>query len=255
MSDGKPLVEMVSINKSFGGVQAVDDVSLEVLPGQVVGLLGHNGAGKSTLIKILAGAYRADSGTIRIDGQEIRIANPNDARAHGIETIYQNLALADNLDAAGNLFLGREKRWLGVFCDRRWMRAETAQICGQINPRFTNLTAPVRNLSGGQRQSIAIARAIYFNAKLLIMDEPTAALGPGETRQVKELIQTLKARGVGVLLISHDIEDVFEVADDLVVMAGGRVVGRRKTHEVTRNEILSLIILGSPGDASPPRAP
>jgi D-xylose transport system ATP-binding protein len=252
-----PLVELVGINKSFGGVQAVDNVSLQVFPGQVVGLLGHNGAGKSTLIKILSGAFKADSGAISVSGNPVKIANPNDARNHGIETIYQNLALADNLDASGNLFLGREKRRLKFFADRQLMRSETAEICRQINPRFTNLTTPVRNLSGGQRQSVAIARAVYFNAKLLIMDEPTAALGPGETKHVKELIQTLKARGVGILLISHDIDDVFEAADELVVMAGGRVVGRRKTSDATRNEILSLIIMGPdalPGQQQQPPA-
>ncbi|MBO9195105.1 sugar ABC transporter ATP-binding protein [Rhizobium sp. 16-449-1b] len=239
-----PLVEMRGISKAFGGVQAVDDVSLTVGRGEVVGLLGHNGAGKSTLIKILAGAYVADSGEIKVNGDTAPIADPMDAKAHGIETIYQNLALADNLDAVGNLFLGREIRKYGWMMDRKAMKDATATVCAQVNPRFKNLTVPVRYLSGGQRQSIAIARAIYFNAKVIIMDEPTAALGPGETALVKELVHRLKAQGVGVILISHDIEDVFELADRLVVMAAGRVVGNLKTEEATRKQVLSLIIMG-----------
>lgn len=246
----QPIVEMLNVSKAFGGVQAVDDVSLAIAPGEVVGLLGHNGAGKSTLIKMLAGAYPLDSGEIRIDGRPVSIRSPRDAKEHGIETIYQTLALADNLDAVGNLFLGREIRHAGLFLDRKKMLAKAHEVCAQINPRFTNLTAPARNLSGGQRQSIAIARAVYFNAKVIIMDEPTAALGPGETAQVKELVERLKARGVGIVLISHDIEDVFELADRMVVMAGGRVVGRVDTKDATREQILSMIILGSASPAA-----
>ncbi len=240
-----PLVELSGISKAFGGVQAVDNVSLTVNPGEVVGLLGHNGAGKSTLIRILSGAHAADSGTIRVQNRAAVIDSPKAAKDHGIETIYQTLALADNLDAVANLFLGREKRRFGLFTDRRAMLRDTVEICGQINPRFTALQTPVRNLSGGQRQTIAIARAVYFNARVLIMDEPTAALGPGETALVKDLILQLKRKGVGIILISHDIEDVFDLADRLVVMAGGRVVGRLETATATREQVLSLIIMGT----------
>lgn len=241
----QPLIELQSVSKAFGGVQAVDDASLTVYPGEVVGLLGHNGAGKSTLIRILSGAYVADSGRILVEGEEKTISSPKDAKELGIETIYQTLALADNLDAVANLFLGREKRKFGIFNDRPAMVRDTVEICGQINPRFKNLQTPVRNLSGGQRQTIAIARAVYFNARVLIMDEPTAALGPGETAMVKELIAQLKRKGVGIILISHDIDDVFDLADRMVVMAAGRVVGRLNTAEATREQVLSLIIMGA----------
>jgi D-xylose transport system ATP-binding protein len=247
----EPLIELQSISKAFGGVQAVDDASLTVYPGEVVGLLGHNGAGKSTLIRILSGAYVADSGRILVGGEEKAISSPKDAKELGIETIYQTLALADNLDAVANLFLGREKRRFGIFSDRPAMVRDTRDICRQINPRFTNLQTPVRNLSGGQRQTIAIARAVYFNARVLIMDEPTAALGPGETAMVKELIEQLKRKGVGIILISHDIDDVFDLADRMVVMAAGRVVGRLTTSETTREQVLSLIIMGAETKVQP----
>ena len=247
----QPLIELQGISKAFGGVQAVDDASLTVYPGEVVGLLGHNGAGKSTLIRILSGAYVADSGRIVVGGEEKAISSPKDAKELGIETIYQTLALADNLDAVANLFLGREKRKFGIFNDRPAMVRDAVEICGQINPRFKNLQTPVRNLSGGQRQTIAIARAVYFNARVLIMDEPTAALGPGETAMVKELIQQLKRKGVGIILISHDIDDVFDLADRMVVMAAGRVVGRINTAEATREQVLSLIIMGAETKTQP----
>jgi D-xylose transport system ATP-binding protein len=246
----EPLVQMSDVSVAFGGVQAVDGVSLDVYPGEVVGLLGHNGAGKSTLIKILAGAQRRDSGEIRINGRPAHIESPKDAKDLGIETIYQNLALADNLDAVANLFLGREIRRFGLLNNRSAMRSAAREVFRQINPRFVNITVPVRNLSGGQRQSIAIARALHFNAQVLIMDEPTAALGPSETALFKEIVTRLKAQGVGIILISHDIHDVFEVADRLVVMTDGRVVGRLTTAEATKEEVLSLIILGKVEEAA-----
>ncbi|MCP4819165.1 MAG: sugar ABC transporter ATP-binding protein, partial [Shimia sp.] len=201
---------MKDICISFGGVHAVDHVSVDLQPGEVVGLLGHNGAGKSTLIKILSGAYQADSGEIRINGDKVEIHNPRDARALNIETIYQTLALADNLDAASNLFLGRELVTPFGLVDDDAMEAECRKIMGKLNPNFAKFNEPVSALSGGQRQSVAIARAVYFDAKILIMDEPTAALGPHETQMVSELIQQLKAQGIGIFLISHDIHDVLE---------------------------------------------
>lgn len=250
MSTSAPLVEMVDVSVAFGGLQAVDGVSLHVYPGEVVGLLGHNGAGKSTLIRMLSGAQRRDSGEIRLNGQPVHIESPKDAKDLGIETIYQNLALADNLDAVSNLFLGRELRRFGFFQNRTAMRQAAAGVFAQINPRFVNITEPVRNLSGGQRQSIAIARALHFQAQVLIMDEPTAALGPSETALFKEIVAHLKTQGVGIILISHDIHDVFEVADRLVVMTDGRVVGRLTTADATKEEVLSLIILGKVEEAA-----
>jgi D-xylose transport system ATP-binding protein len=239
-----PLVEMNDIQVSFGGIRAVDHVSVDLYPGEVVGLLGHNGAGKTTLIKVLSGAYRADGGEIRIDGQRAQIANPRDARSYNIETIYQTLALADNLDAASNLFLGREiVTPLGLVNDDA-MEAETRKIMARLNPNFTKFSAPVAALSGGQRQSVAIARAVYFNARILIMDEPMAALGPQETQMVAELIQQLKTEGIGIFLISHDIHDVMDLCDRVSVMKNGRLVGTVRVDEVTDDEILSMIILG-----------
>lgn len=245
-----PLVEMIDVSVAFGGVQAVDGVSLELHPGEVVGLLGHNGAGKSTLIKILSGVQRRDSGEIRVNGIPATVADPKDAKDLGIETIYQDLALAENLDAVANLFLGREIRRFGFFHRRPRMRAAAREVLAQINPRFVNVTQPVRDLSGGQRQSIAIARAVYFNARVLVMDEPTAALGPSETKLFKELILRLKSQGVGIILISHDIHDVFDLADRLVVMTDGHVVGRLTTADTTKQEVLSLIILGKIEEAA-----
>lgn len=245
MRAAQPLVAMRGMSISFGGIRAVDDVSLDLHPGEVVGLLGHNGAGKSTFIKMLSGAYRPDAGEIRIDGQAVTINSPRDARRHGIETIYQTLALADNLDAAANLFLGRELRTAWGTLDDVAMEAETRQVMARLNPHFVKFKEPVRALSGGQRQAVAIARAIHFNARILIMDEPTAALGPQETKQVADLILQLKREGIGIFLISHDIHDVFDLADRVAVMKNGRMVGTAPTRAVTKDQVLEMIILGT----------
>ena len=239
-----PLVEMRDICISFGGVRAVDQVNVDLYAGEVVGLLGHNGAGKSTLIKILSGAYQADSGEIRINGELADINNPRDARRYNIETIYQTLALADNLDAASNLFLGRELVTSLGLVDDAAMEAETRAIMARLNPNFQKFPDPVSALSGGQRQSVAIARAVYFDARILIMDEPMAALGPHETRMVAELIGQLKAEGIGIFLISHDIHDVMQLCDRASVMKNGRLVGTVEMGDVTDDELLSMIILG-----------
>ncbi len=244
-----PLVEMRDINVAFGGVQAVDNVSIDLHAGEVVGLLGHNGAGKSTLIKVLSGAYQADSGAILINGVPATIRNPRDARAYNIETIYQTLALADNLDAASNLFLGRELVTPFGLVDDDAMEAETRKIMGRLNSNFQKFAAPVKALSGGQRQSVAIARAVYFNARILIMDEPTAALGPQETKMVSELIQSLKKEGIGIFLISHDIHDVIDLCDRASVMKNGKLVGTVDVNDVTDDDLLGMIILGKrPGE-------
>jgi len=239
-----PLVEMRNISISFGGVKAVDDVSVDLNGGEVVGLLGHNGAGKSTLIKILSGAYHASHGEIYIDGQKATIRSPRDARSYNIETIYQTLALADNLDASSNLFLGRELVTPLGFVNDDAMEAETRKIMARLNPNFKKFNVPVAALSGGQRQSVAIARAVYFNARILIMDEPTAALGPHETQMVAELIQQLKAQGIGIFLISHDIHDVMELCDRASVMKNGKLVGSVDVKDVTDDDLLGMIILG-----------
>jgi D-xylose transport system ATP-binding protein len=241
---GTPLVEMRDISISFGGIRAVDHVTVDLYPGEVVGLLGHNGAGKSTLIKCLSGAYRMDSGQILINGEPVTISNPRDARKYNIETIYQTLALADNLDAASNLFLGREIVTPMGMVDDAAMEAETRKIMGRLNPNFRKFGAPVSALSGGQRQSVAIARAVYFNAKILIMDEPTAALGPQETQMVAELIEELKRQGLGIFLIDHDVHQVKALCDRAAVMKNGQLVGIVKVDEVTEDDILAMIIAG-----------
>jgi D-xylose transport system ATP-binding protein len=239
-----PLIEMRDISIAFGGIKAVDHASVDLFPGEVVGLLGHNGAGKSTLIKVLSGAYKRDAGQIFIEGKEVAINNPRDAKALGIETIYQTLALADNVDAAANLYLGRELRTPFGTLDDVAMEAECRKVMHRLNPNFRRFKEPVMKLSGGQRQSVAIARAIHFNARILIMDEPTAALGPQETAQVGELIKQLKAEGIGIFLISHDLHDVFDLADRLVVMKNGKVVGTARTTDVDHDEVLGMIIAG-----------
>jgi D-xylose transport system ATP-binding protein len=239
-----PLVEMRNIRVAFGGVHAVEDVSIDLRQGEVVGVVGGNGAGKSTLMRVLSGARPADAGTILVDGQPATIANPRDAKAFGIETIYQTLALADNEDAPANLFLGREltTRW-GTLDDSA-MEDATRKVMGRLNPNFKRFATPVKSLSGGQRQAVAIARAVHFNARILIMDEPTAALGPAETAQVRDLIRQLKNEGIGIFLISHDIHDVFDLSDRISVMYHGRVVGTVNKEHVTPDEVLGMIILG-----------
>ena len=239
-----PLVEMKDISIAFGGLKAVDDASVDLYPGR----------GRRPARPQRRGQVLPDQGAVRrlqarlwhifIDGEEATINNPRDAKHYGIETIYQTLALADNVDAASNLYLGREllTRW-GTLDDAS-MEAEARKVMGRLNPNFRRFKEPVTALSGGQRQSVAIARAIHFNARILIMDEPTAALGPAETAQVGELIKQLKAEGIGIFLISHDIHDVFDLADRVAVMKNGQIVGSGRTQDMTKDEVLGMIILG-----------
>ena len=251
VAERTPLVEMHNINVAFGGVHAVRDVTIDLYAGEVVGLVGGNGAGKSTLIRVLSGAHPADSGEIRINGELKTINNPRDAKAFNIETIYQQLALADNIDAPGNMFLGRElaTRW-GTLDDSA-MENATRKVMGRLNPNFQRFTTPVKSLSGGQRQAVAIARAVHFNARILIMDEPTAALGPAETAQVRDLVRQLKTEGIGIFLISHDIHDVFDLSERVSVMYHGRLVDTVNKADVTADDILGMIILGKkPGEVS-----
>lgn len=246
-----PLVEMRDVNVAFGGVHAVEDVTIDLQAGEVVGLVGGNGAGKSTLMRVLSGAHPADSGEIRIDGKPVVITNPRDAKAYNIETIYQTLALADNIDAPANLFLGRELTTRLGSLDDSSMEAETRKVMGRLNPNFTRFALPVKSLSGGQRQAVAIARAVYFNARILIMDEPTAALGPAETASVRDLIRQLKGEGIGIFLVSHDIHDVFDLSERIAVMYHGRIVDIVNKADVTPDEVLGMIILGKrPTEAS-----
>jgi D-xylose transport system ATP-binding protein len=251
MADQPPLVELRKIRVSFGGVLAVDDVTVDLHAGEVIGLVGGNGAGKSTLMRVLSGAHSSDSGEILIDGKPVTIANPRDAKTHGIETIYQTLALADNIDAPGNMFLGRELLTRDGSLNDAAMESATRNVMRRLNPNFQNFKTAVGWLSGGQRQAVAIARAIHFNARILIMDEPTAALGPAETAQVRTLIQQLKAEGLGIFLISHDIHDVFDLADRISVMLHGKLVGTVNKTEVTTDEVLAMIIMGKlPGQVT-----
>jgi D-xylose transport system ATP-binding protein len=239
-----PLVEMRNINVAFGGVRAVDDATIDLYEGEVVGLVGGNGAGKSTLMRALSGAHPPDTGEIRINGEPQTIGNPRDAKKYNIETIYQTLALADNIDAPGNVFLGRERTTPWGTLDEGAMEDATRKVMGRLNPNFTNFAAPVVSMSGGQRQAVAIARAVHFNARVLIMDEPTAALGPAETEQVRSLIRQLKNEGIGIFLISHDIHDVFDLSDRISVMYHGRIVDTVVKADVTPDEVLGMIILG-----------
>jgi len=244
-----PILRAVELRKQFGGLVAVDGVSLEVEAGEVVGLIGDNGAGKSTLIKMLAGVYRPDAGHLFLNEHEVSFASPQDARDLGIETIYQDLALCENLDAGANIFLGREpsRRVLGVLpaVDRPRMLRESRRILQQLDIRIPGLGRPIRLMSGGQRQAVAIARAVYWNAKLMIMDEPTAALGVPEQRKVLALVRTLREHGVGVIIISHNLQDVLQVADRAIVMRRGRKVGERSIAETSSSDLLGLMV-GAP---------
>jgi ABC-type sugar transport system ATPase subunit len=242
----QPVVRMEGLVKRFGGLTAVDDVSVDVYPGEVVGLVGDNGAGKSTLIKMISGVYRPDGGKIFLGEEEITLSSPMEARHLGIETIYQDLALCENLDAPVNIFLGREpmRRMLGLFSqvDREHMLTESEKVLERLDIAIPNLRRPIRQMSGGQRQAVAIARAVYWNARLMIMDEPTAALGVPEQRKVHELVQTLKSQNVPVIIISHNLQDIFATADRIVVMRRGRKVGDLLAKDTTGDELVSLMV-------------
>jgi D-xylose transport system ATP-binding protein len=247
---GRPLIELTGIEKRFGGVHALKGVDVSVAAGEVVALVGHNGAGKSVLVQIVSGVFQPSAGAIRVRGTPVTFASPTEARLHGIETIFQTLALADNLDAPANFFLGRELRTRFGFLDTPRMRAEAAQALKVLNPEMTDIERPVRQMSGGQRQAIAIGRAIHFDVKLLVMDEPTAALGPSETAQVATLIQRLRDKGIGILLISHDVRDVMRLADRIVVMKGGEIAGQLNARQTTEDAVVDLIVRGRRLDAA-----
>ena len=258
-SDGRPYLSLRGISKHFGGVSALKDIDLDIRAGEVLALVGDNGAGKSTLIKIIAGAYKADEGEIFVEGRKVRIETPADAKHFNIETIYQDLALMDDLELAPNIFIGREIVRGGVgrlirFLNNTKMAEETVRILEKLNIEVPDIKRKVFNLSGGQRQAVAISRAIYFNAKLLIMDEPTAALGVEETRKVYALIRELRQNGIAVIIISHNINEVFDVADKFVVLKTGMLVGVRRKEETSLDEILRMIIAGKAALSSAPAA-
>ncbi len=246
MTDQQPLLKLTDLSKHFGGLVAVDKLSLEIYPGEVVGLVGDNGAGKSTLIKMVSGVYHPDEGKMFLEGEEVSFATPMEARRRGIETIYQDLALCENLDAAVNIFLGREpmRRQLGLLnvVDRKHMLNESQTVLSQLDIHIPNLLRPMRQMSGGQRQAVAIARAVYWNARLMIMDEPTAALAVAEQRKVLDLCRTLRDRRVPVIIISHNMQDVFAVADRIIVMRRGKKVGELIAKATSTDEVVSLMV-------------
>lgn len=246
MENSQLVLRVEEITRRFGGLVAVDQVNLSISSGEVVGLLGDNGAGKSTLIKLISGVYVPDGGRIFFNGVPVHFSSPMEAREHGIETIYQDLALCENLDACQNIFLGREprRRRLGFLpeVDTVYMLAEARKVLEQLDIHIPDLRQPVRSLSGGQRQAVAIARAIYWNARLMIMDEPTAALGVPEQHKVLDLVRALRQRSIPVIIVSHNLQDVFALADRAVVMRRGQKVGERVIGTTTENELVSLMI-------------
>jgi len=243
-----PLLEVRHLSKSFGAVQALKDLSMALHPGEVVALAGDNGAGKTTLIKAVSGVYPPSGGEILLDGRPVRFASPQEARARGIETIYQDLALADNLTIGANIFLGREpmRKALGFIpvLDRRKMAEAARETMALLDFHVSRLDAPVSNFSGGQRQAVAIGRAVFWNARVLIMDEPTAALGVPEQRKVISLIHQLKAQGRGVIFISHNLQDIFAVSDRIIVLRRGVMAGERRISETTHEEVVRLMVGG-----------
>lgn len=246
MSD-QPLVQMLGITKRFGGVTALQDVDLTAYVGEVLAIVGDNGAGKSTLIKILTGVYQPTEGRVLMDGQPLEMASHSDAIANGIDAVYQTLALADHLTPAANMFLGNEltKNVLGIpFLDNKRMKTEAARVLEErLGVRLRSMDVMTESLSGGQRQAVAISRAVYHeDLRLLVMDEPTAALGPQETARTLKLIKALREQGLAVILISHSLDDVFEVADRVHVQRRGRAVGVVKTAESSVQDVLGLIV-------------
>ncbi|MFZ0504732.1 MAG: ATP-binding cassette domain-containing protein [Chthoniobacterales bacterium] len=243
----QPILQVESVSKRFGGVHALENVSMDLFPGEVLALAGDNGAGKSTLIKVISGVPHADEGKIRYNGAEVAFENPQKAREQGIETIYQDLALADNLDVGANVFLGREpmKRVFGLpVLDRKKMSREAADAIRVLDIRINRFDLPLRSMSGGQRQAVAIGRAIHWKAKVLIMDEPTAALGVPEQRKVIALIKSLKQSGVGVIFISHNLIDIFAVSDRIVVLRRGKKVGEAAAQSTNSDEIVRWMVGG-----------
>jgi len=242
------LLEVRNLSKHFGAIRALDNFDMTIHRGEVVALAGDNGAGKTTMIKTISGVFRPTAGEVLLKGEPVVFATPQDARDKGIETIYQDLALADNLSIGANIFLGREpmtRKWgfLPVL-DRKAMREAARETMALLDFHVSRLDAPVSNFSGGQRQAVAIGRAVHWNAQILIMDEPTAALGVPEQRKVLALIRSLKAQGRGIIFISHNLQDIFAVSDRIIVMRRGIKAGERAISETTHDEVVKLMIGG-----------
>lgn len=237
-----PTLSLKDIRKSFGGVTAIQNFSLDLYPGEIVALVGDNGAGKSTLIKIVSGVHKPTDGEISLDGASVSFSDASAARSHGIEVVYQDLALADEQPVYMNMFLGREltKKPFGLL-DKSKMRSETQSLVDQLDVRIPSASSTIRDLSGGQRQGIAIARATHWASKLILLDEPTAALGVAETAKVEELVASLRERNLAILLISHSLDQVFRLSDRICVLRRGEQIGVRKTAETDKNEIIAMI--------------
>jgi ABC-type sugar transport system ATPase subunit len=259
MSDTPPLLELRNLTKSFGSVQALSGVDMEVRSGEVMALVGDNGAGKSTLIKCIAGTHSADSGEIVFEGREVNIHGPKDAGRLGIEVVYQDLALCDNLDVVQNMFLGREVNRFQILNEAAMEQTTSATLKSLAVTTIRSVRQPVATLSGGQRQSVAVAKAVQWNSKLVILDEPTAALGVAQTEQVLALVRRLGEQGLAVILISHNLHDVFETADRITVLRLGRNVGVFDRRTTTQQAVVAAITAGTPtkvaGVATSPETP
>jgi D-xylose transport system ATP-binding protein len=242
-----PILELRGVNKSFGVVHVLHDVDFQIYPGEVTALVGDNGAGKSTLVKAIAGIYPIDTGTYLFEGKPVTVRDPNDVAALGIEIVYQDLALCDNLDIVQNMFLGRELKRRGVL-DEAAMESMAREALASLSVRTVkSVRQMVSSLSGGQRQTVAIAKSVLWNSKVVLLDEPTAALGVAQTRQVIDLVRRLADQGVGVVLISHNMVDVLEVADRICALYLGRVAAEVKASEVTHSQVVELITAGRSG--------
>ena len=245
---GEAILSVRGLSKRFGGVRALSEVSFDLAPGEVLALAGDNGAGKSTLIKAISGVHQPDAGEIRFKGRRIVVSHPRIARGLGIETIYQDLSLADNLDIGANVFLGREPeiRLLGLLpmLDRRCMREKAQAVLESLGIEIdtSEFNKPVRHLSGGQRQAVAIGRAIFWKAEVLILDEPTASLGVPEQRKVRDLLLRLKRQDVAVILISHNLAEIFEISDRVLVLRQGTKAGERRTEDTDNEEVVKLMV-------------
>ena len=246
MSDSPPLLELRNLTKAFGSVQALSGVDMEVRSGEVMALVGDNGAGKSTLIKCIAGTHSADSGEIVYEGREVKIHGPKDAARMGIEVVYQDLALCDNLDVVQNVYLGREVNRFQILNEAAMEQTTAATLKSLAVTTIRSVRQPVATLSGGQRQSVAVAKAVQWNSKLVILDEPTAALGVAQTEQVLALVRRLGEQGLAVILISHNLHDVFETADRITVLRLGRNVGLFDRRTTTQQEVVQAITAGVP---------
>jgi D-xylose transport system ATP-binding protein len=245
-STRSPILQMRGISKRFGAVQALSDVDFEVYPAEVLGLVGDNGAGKSTLVKIISGVYRSDSGQYLFEGRKVTVSTPREATDLGIETVYQDLALCDNLDVVANVYLGREQTTAVVpgvvrTLSEIAMEQNTVRLLGELHVRLPSARRQIAMLSGGQRQSVAVARAVMWNSKVVLLDEPTAALGVEQTGQVKDLIRRLRERGLGVVVISHNLADIFDISDRIIVLRLGRRVATFDTHTTNQESVVGAI--------------